>query len=91
MGYEPSYYNKINVHVRGVYDSKIKAMDRFCDRFHQLSEGCRKRLTVENDDTPTPTLSNIVQSAEKCERLYIVGWSVPGYPDQSIPGDRSLP
>ena len=52
MGYEPSYHNKINVHVRGVYDSKIKAMDRFCDRFHRLSEGCRKRLTVENDDPP---------------------------------------
>ncbi len=52
MGYAPSHWNKINIHVRGVYDSKIKAMDRFCDRFNQLSEGCRKRLTVENDDTP---------------------------------------
>jgi UV DNA damage endonuclease len=52
MGYEPNHWNKINIHVRGVNDSKIKAMDRFCDRFNQLSEGCRKRLTVENDDIP---------------------------------------
>ena len=52
MGFEPSHWNKINIHVRGVYDSKIKAMDRFCERFQQLSEGCRKRLTVKNDDTP---------------------------------------
>lgn len=52
MGFEPSYYNKINLHVRGVYDSKIKAMDRFAERFAKLSEGCKRRLTVENDDTP---------------------------------------
>ena len=52
MGFEPSYYNKINIHVKGVYDSKVKAMDRFADRFQRLSEGCKKRLTAENDDTP---------------------------------------
>ena len=52
MGFEPSYYNKINIHVKGVYDSKVKAMDRFVARFQRLSEGCKKRLTVENDDTP---------------------------------------
>ena len=52
MGFEPSYYNKCNLHVRGVYDSKIKAMDRFAERFERLSEGCRRRLTVECDDTP---------------------------------------
>ena len=51
MGFEPSYYNKCNLHVRGVYDSKIKAMDRFAERFERLSEGCKRRLTVENDDT----------------------------------------
>lgn len=52
MGFEPSYYNKCNLHVRGVYDSKIKAMDRFAERFQRLSENCKKRLTVENDDVP---------------------------------------
>ncbi len=52
MGLPQSYYAKINVHLRGVYDSKIKAMDRFAERFERLSEGCRRRLTVEIDDTP---------------------------------------
>ena len=52
MGFEPSYYNKINLHLRGVYDSKIKAMDRFAERFSELDENCKKRLTVECDDTP---------------------------------------
>lgn len=50
MGFEPSYYNKCNIHIRAVYDSKIKAMDRFIERFHRLSENCRRRLCVENDD-----------------------------------------
>ena len=53
MGFEPSYYNKVNIHTRGVYDSKIKAMDRFVERFQQLSESCQKRLCVENDDIPS--------------------------------------
>lgn len=53
LGFEPSLYNKINIHVRGVYDGKIKAMDRFIDRWHQLSDNCQKRLTVEVDDVPS--------------------------------------
>ncbi len=53
MGFEPSYYTKINIHTRGVYDSKIKAVDRFAERFQKLSENCRKRLTVEQDDIPS--------------------------------------
>lgn len=50
MGFEPSHWNKILLHVRGVYDSKTKAMDRFIERFRRLSENCQKRLCVENDD-----------------------------------------
>ena len=50
MGFAPSHYNKINTHVRGVYDSKIKAMDRFAERFNRLSENCKKRSSVEQDD-----------------------------------------
>lgn len=53
MGLEQSHYSKVNIHVRGVYDSKLKAMDRFAARFQRLSEGCKKRLTVENDDIAT--------------------------------------
>lgn len=53
MGFKPSYYNKINIHTRGVYDSKIKAMDRFAERFEKVSDNCRRRLCVENDDIPS--------------------------------------
>ena len=51
MGFEPSLYNKINIHLRATYGDKQSAMDRFVDRWHQLSANCRARLTVENDDT----------------------------------------
>ncbi len=50
MGLAPSHYNKINIHVGGVYGDKQFALDRFAQNFEQLSDGLRKRLTVENDD-----------------------------------------
>jgi len=53
MGFEPSVYNKINIHVGGVYGDKEKTMRRFAARFEKLSPNCRKRLTVENDDVKT--------------------------------------
>jgi UV DNA damage endonuclease len=51
MGFEPSHYNKINIHVGGAYGEPEKALERFCDNFtNLLSDNCKKRLTVENDD-----------------------------------------
>ena len=50
MGFEPIRYNKINIHIGGSYDDKIKTMRRFCDNFKLLSTNAQKRLTVENDD-----------------------------------------
>ena len=66
MGYEASFANKLNIHVRAVYLPKSSApptpearaaakrlvMDRFAERWRALSPGVRGRLTVENDDTP---------------------------------------
>jgi UV DNA damage endonuclease len=46
-----TFYN-INIHVGGVYDDKIGTMERFCKEFLNLSESTKKRLTVENDDSP---------------------------------------
>ena len=43
-------YNKINIHLGGVYGDKQSAMDRFCKNFEQLPENVQTRLTVENDD-----------------------------------------
>jgi len=46
-------YNKINIHIGGVYGDKVSAMDRFCTNFHRLPESVKSRLTVENDDKGT--------------------------------------
>ena len=50
MGLDHSPYNKLNIHIGGVYGDKESAMKRFCDNFPRLPIGVRSRLTVENDD-----------------------------------------
>ncbi|RYD50722.1 MAG: UV DNA damage repair endonuclease UvsE [Sphingobacteriales bacterium] len=50
MGLQPSHWNKINIHVGGVYGDKTAALARFAATYQSLSENLRKRLTVENDD-----------------------------------------
>lgn len=53
MGYDvPSPYNKINIHIGGVYGGKQQTLARFARNVQRLSPSCRARLTVENDDTP---------------------------------------
>jgi len=52
MGYSPSPYNKINIHVGGAYGDKETTLKRFCKNFHLLNEDTKKRLVVENDDSP---------------------------------------
>jgi UV DNA damage endonuclease len=46
-------YNKINIHLGGVYGDKKSAMDRFCKNFELLPDSVKTRLTVENDDKAT--------------------------------------
>ena len=53
MGFEPSHYNKINIHVGGTYGNKDKTAKRFIENFHRaggLDENTKKRFTLENDD-----------------------------------------
>lgn len=50
MGFTPSVYNKINIHVGGAYGDPSSALQRFCDNFKLLSPNLQARLTVENDD-----------------------------------------
>lgn len=50
MGLSQTPYNKINIHCNGVYGDKKSAMDRFCTNYGKLSDGVKKRLTIENDD-----------------------------------------
>ena len=50
MGLSRTPWNKINIHLGGVYGDKESAMDRFCKNFEKLPESVQTRLTVENDD-----------------------------------------
>lgn len=51
MGFIPSHYNKINIHVGGTYGGDFEGTaTRWCENFMKLSENCRARLTLENDD-----------------------------------------
>jgi UV DNA damage endonuclease len=51
MGFAPSHYNKINIHVGGTYGGDFEGTARrWCKNFLRLDEGTRARLTLENDD-----------------------------------------
>jgi UV DNA damage endonuclease len=50
IGLSTTPYNKINIHIGGVYGDKESAMSRWVDGFNRLDENTKKRLTVENDD-----------------------------------------
>ncbi len=50
MGLDQSTYYPINIHINTTRPSREEASNRFCDGFKMLSDSCRKRLVVENDD-----------------------------------------
>lgn len=50
MGLSTTPYNKVNIHVGGVYGDKVSALQRWCNNFHLLAENTKKRITIENDD-----------------------------------------
>ena len=52
MGFEPSNYNKINIHVGGAYGDKKGTLEHFCANFELLNDDTKKRLVIENDDSP---------------------------------------
>ncbi len=50
MGLEKSHYYPINIHINTTQPTRELAADRFCKSFELLSDSCKSRLTVENDD-----------------------------------------
>ncbi|GAB4823765.1 hypothetical protein N2152v2_010811 [Parachlorella kessleri] len=66
LGYPPSHWNKINIHIGGVYNDKEGTLQRFADNFAKLSPNCRARLTVENDDIANSySLKELLELHEK--------------------------
>jgi len=52
MGLEKSHYYPINIHIGTTKPTCQEAMQRFCQNFPLLSDSCKSRLTLENDDSP---------------------------------------
>ena len=50
MGFEPSHWNPLNIHVGGAFGDKTAATQRWAANFKRLSNNCRSRVVVENDD-----------------------------------------
>ena len=53
MGLDKTTYYPINIHINTTKPTREIAAKRFCDGFESLSESCKLRLTVENDDSPS--------------------------------------
>ena len=65
MGLAPSHWNCLNIHVGGAYGDKAAASQRWCENFNRLSENCKKRVVVENDDK-----ANMYSVADLYEMIY---------------------
>ena len=52
MGLDQTTLYPINIHINTTQPTREQAAQRFVDRFPLLSESCKKRLTLENDDSP---------------------------------------
>ena len=50
MELEQSTYYPINIHINTTQPTREGSAKRFCEGFQYLSDSCKKRLTVENDD-----------------------------------------
>lgn len=52
MGLPQSPYYAINIHIGTTRPTLKEAATRFVNNFQLLSDSCKKRLTIENDDSP---------------------------------------
>ena len=50
MGFAPSFDNLINIHIGATYGDKPETIKRWLHNYARLSDACRARLVVENDD-----------------------------------------
>ena len=52
MGLDKTHYYPINIHINTTKPTREEAAQRFVDNFALLTDSCKSRLTLENDDSP---------------------------------------
>ena len=52
MGLDKTHYYPINIHINTTKPTREEAAQRFVDNFALLTDSCKARLTLENDDSP---------------------------------------
>ena len=66
MGLDQNNFYPINIHINTTKPSREEAAIRFCENFTKLSDSCKKRLVVEQDDKESQysvlTLYNLVHT-----------------------------
>jgi UV DNA damage endonuclease len=50
MNLDKTTFYPINIHINTTQPTREEAAERFCKQFERLSESCKLRLVVENDD-----------------------------------------
>jgi UV DNA damage endonuclease len=50
MGFAPSFENLINIHIGATYNDKPGTINRWLHNYDRLSDSCKARLVIENDD-----------------------------------------
>jgi len=76
------------VHVGGVYGDKASALDRWARAYEALSEGARRRLVLENDET-SYDLTDVLALHRRTGVPIVFDWHhhrcnpAPGLPDPS--------
>ena len=50
MDLDQTNYYSININLNTTQPSREESAERFCKNFERLSDSCKKRLTIENDD-----------------------------------------
>lgn len=53
MGFKPSVYNKINIHIGAAYKDKAAVLENWCKNYEKLDKNTKARISVENDDKPS--------------------------------------
>ena len=87
MGLPANNYYSINIHLSSTKPTLEASALRFCGNFYLLSDSCKARLTVENDDKPAQfTVKHLYDYVHKLIRIPIIADSLHW---QCHPGDMT--